>query len=125
MWREQFNAEMLSDLDTIRTGESTAIRAARRTDVRPTAIGGLCQAAAVCTRSLRNEKCGRARAGGLNSDGRLLSARVQSVIEERKRIASEKGCHRGKRAGGKSYRFLTRVTRRALKNHQPKIYVRA
>lgn len=44
MRREQFNAEMLSDLDTIRTDESTAVRAARRTDVRPTAVGGgLCQ----------------------------------------------------------------------------------
>lgn len=41
---------MLSDLDTIRTDESTVIRAARRTDVRPTAIGdGLCQGCSLHT----------------------------------------------------------------------------
>lgn len=63
MRREQFNAEMLSDLDTIRTDESTAIRATRRTDVRPTAVGAAVAfvKAVVCTRSLRNEKYGRAR----------------------------------------------------------------
>jgi len=50
MWREQFNAEMLPDLDTIRTDESTTIRAARRTDVRPTAVGdGLCQGCSLHT----------------------------------------------------------------------------
>lgn len=41
---------MLSDLDTIRTDESTVIRAARRTDVRPTAVGGgLCQGCSLHT----------------------------------------------------------------------------
>lgn len=68
MAREQFNGEMLSDLDTIRTDESTcAIRVARRTDVHPTAVGGVAFVkATVSTRSLRNEKYGRV--GGLNSD---------------------------------------------------------
>ena len=70
MWCEQFNAEMLSNLDTIRIDESAAIRTARRTDVRPTTVAFV--KAAVCTRLLRNEKYGRARVGGLSSDGRLF-----------------------------------------------------
>jgi len=72
--------------------------------------------AVVCTRSLRIEKYGRARVGGLNSDGRLLpraykaSSRNESKRERLRR-------HRGK-SDGKSvdfykeifiYRFLERV----------------
>lgn len=76
--------------------------AARRTDVRPTAVGGgLCQGCSLHT-LVTQRKNMDVGVGGLNSDGRLLPrAYKASSRRARERIASEewlRACHQGKRA---------------------------